>query len=239
MFKKKLENIKIFYAGIDILKYSNNLTKGFTTNPTLMNKGNIQTNNYKDFALSVIQQSNNLPISFEVFADTHEEMIKEAKIINSWADNIYVKIPIINSAGISNSYVIKELNKLNIKINITAIFTKEQIKIAFESLVNKDTPSIISIFCGRISDTGINCKEYITYAKKLTIKYPNIEILWASVREVYNIIEAIESNCDIITLPNSIYDKLDYLDKNLNDFSIETSLQFYNDGIKSNIKILE
>ena len=229
MLKKSLEKIKIFYDGTDISKYTNDITKGFTTNPTLIKKSNIQTNNYKDFALTLLKKSNNLPVSFEVFADNEEEMIKQAQIISSWGDNIYVKIPIVNSKGVSSSNVIKELNKLNIKINITAIFTKKQIKIAFDSLINKKIPSIISIFCGRISDTGIDCKQHVIYAKSLVKNYPNIEILWASVRQVYNIIEAIETECDIITLPNNIYDKINYLDKNLEKYSIETSLQFYND----------
>jgi len=229
-------NIKVFYDGTNIDEYKDlNYIKGFTTNPTLMNKSNSNEKKYKNFALNMLNKTNNLPVSFEVFADEHEEMINEAREISSWHNSIYVKIPIVNSKGVSSQYVIEQLNSENIKLNITAVFTIEQIKTAFDSLKNKDVPNIISVFSGRIADTGVNPKNYIDYAHNLTKNNENIEILWASVREVHNIFEAIESKCDIITIPDSIFKKTKNIGKNLEDYSLETVNMFLNDSKKSGV----
>lgn len=231
------ENIKIFYDGVNIKEFEHiDYIKGYTTNPTLMNKGKIQSNNYKDFAIEFLNHTNNLPVSFEVFADDLDEMISEAKEIYSWSNTIYVKIPITNSKGESTARVIEELNKCNIKVNVTAIFTTEQVDIAVNALKNNNCPAIISLFCGRIADAGINPREICLHASKLC-KDINIETLWASTREVYNVFEAIDYGCDIITIPDSVLKKLKLIGKNLKEFSLETVQMFRNDAINSGITL--
>ena len=230
--------IKIFYDGTNIDNYGSiEYVKGFTTNPTLLNKGTLEDKNYKNIAQYMINKSKNLPLSFEVFADDEETILKQARIIHNWSNNIYVKIPIINTKAESMENVIKQLNSENIKINIPAIFTKKQIDTAYKSIINKNVNSIISVFSGRIADTGKDPKDYVKYAVNLTKDYNNIEILWASVREVYNIFDAINCKCDIITIPDNIFKKLKIINKDLFEYSRETVEMFYNDGIKSNIII--
>lgn len=228
--------IKIFYDGINIDNFSNEkYIKGFTTNPTILN-GNKKFNNYKDLALYFLEKSNGLPVSFEIFADDDELMINQGIEINSWGNNIYVKIPIINSQGKSTENVIKKLNSLEIKLNITAIFTEEHSKIAFNSILNKKIPTIISIFSGRIADTGINPKNICINTVKLC-KDTNIEVLWASTREVFNLFDAISCGCHIITVPDDILKKFKYINKDLNEYAIETVKIFYEDGKKSKLII--
>lgn len=232
------DKIKIFYDGTNIDDFGKEqFVKGFTTNPTLLYNENIKVKTYKNIALKMINKSRGLPVSFEVFADEPELMLKQAREIHSWDNNIYVKIPIINTKGISTSDIIKQLNSEKIKINITAVFTKKQIDIAYESLVDKNIPSIISIFAGRIADSGVNPKENICYGVNIVKNNKEIEILWASVREVYNIFDAIDCNCNIITLPDKIFKKLCIINKDLFEYSKETVEMFYKDGIKSQIKI--
>jgi transaldolase len=228
------DKIQIFYDGVAIEQnYLNPIVKGYTTNPSLLN--GVKYLNYKEFADNYLKYANNLPVSFEIFADDDETMIEQGKIINTWGSNVYVKIPIINSQGKSTEKVIQALNKLNIKLNITVIYTEEQLNIAFSSLINKNIPSIISIFAGRISDVGVNPKQICLKAVELC-KNSEIKILWASTREVYNIFQAIEYNCDIITVPSDILNKLHNIGKDLNVCAIDTVSKFYEDGIKSNIK---
>ena len=230
------KKIKIFYDGTDLSKYGSlEYIKGFTTNPTIMKNNNVSNEKYKDFAIKFLEKTRNLPVSFEVFGDNYEDMIEQAREISSWGDNIYVKIPIINTKGVSSSKIIKKLNEEGIKLNITAIFTKDQIKIAYDSLENKNVSNIISIFSGRISDTGIDPCEFIKYGVELTKNNSNIEILWASVREVYNIFHAIKCKCDIITVPDSIFKKVGLIEKDLDQYSLETVKMFYEDSIKTGI----
>lgn len=183
----------------------------------------------------MIKKTKGLPVSFEVFSDEKAKILEQARIISKWGENVYVKIPICNTKGENNSEVITILNKENIKLNITAVFSKKQIKIAYNSLKNKNINSIISIFAGRISDTGIDCKNYIKYAVKLTKNNHKIEILWASVREVYNIFDAIKCNCNIITITDAIFKKINYIGKDIEEFLIDTVKGFFEDSIKSEI----
>ncbi len=230
-----LEQIKIFYDGVNIEKYGSlSYVKGFTTNPTLMKNANTKYNNYKDFALNFLKQTRNMPVSFEVFADDLDGMIKQAKVISAWGDNIYVKIPIINTKGVSTQTVIEELNKLNIKVNITAVFTKKQIDIAVKAIQNISCSNILSIFCGRIADTGVDPIDICKYAIGCC-KNKNIEILWASSREILNIFQAAKYGCDIITLNDSIIKKIPNIGKKLETFSLETVKMFVNDAVKSGI----
>ncbi len=231
-------NIKIFCDSADhkiIKKFSkNNLVKGFTTNPSLMR--NAGAKNYKQYSLQLLKASNNKPISFEVFSDNFDHMLKQANEINSWGKNIYVKIPVINSKNIFMGKVIKELNQENIKINITAVYSFAQVKKILK-LINKKTKVIISIFAGRAGDTG---KDPIPEFKKsiqLAKKFKNVEILWASVREPYNYLQAKQLGCQIITVPPSIIEKIEKFGKSFNQLSLETVKGFLKDSKKSRFKI--
>ena len=231
-------NIKVFCDSADhkiIKKFSkNNLVKGFTTNPSLMR--NAGAKNYKKYSLQLLKASNNKPISFEVFSDNFDDMLKQAKNINSWGKNVYVKIPVINSKNIFMGKIIKELNQKNIKINITAVYSFDQVKKILK-LINKKTKVIISIFAGRAGDTG---KDPIPEFKKsiqLAKKFKNVEILWASVREPYNYLQAKQLGCQIITIPPSIIEKIEKFGKTFDQLTKETVKGFLDDSNKSNFKI--
>ncbi len=231
-------NIKVFCDSADhkiIKKFSkNNLVKGFTTNPSLMR--NAGAKNYKKYSIQLLKVSNNKPISFEVFSDNYNHMLKQANKINSWGKNVYVKIPVINSKNIFMGKIIKELNQENIKINITAVYSFAQVKKILK-LINKKTKVIISIFAGRAGDTG---KDPIPEFKKsiqLAKKFKNVEILWASVREPYNYLQAKQLGCQIITVPPSIIEKIEKFGKSFNQLSLETVKGFLKDSKKSKFKI--
>ena len=231
-------NTKIYCDSADhkiIKKFAkNNLVKGFTTNPSLMR--NAGAKNYKKYSLQLLKVSNNKPISFEVFSDNFNHMLKQANKINSWGKNVYVKIPVINSKNIFMGRIIKELNQKNIKINITAVYNFAQVKKILK-LINKKTKVIISIFAGRAGDTG---KDPIPEFKKsiqLAKKFKNVEILWASVREPYNYLQAKQLGCQIITIPPSIIEKIEKFGKSFNQLSLETVKGFLKDSKKSKFKI--
>jgi len=232
-----MKNIKIYADGAnekDILRFNKiKLIKGLTTNPSLMKQSGV--NNYENFCKKILKKVKK-PISFEVFSDNEKDIIRQARIISSWAQNVYVKIPVINTKNKSLKKVIKLLSKEGVKLNITAIFTKKQIKETIASL-DSDTPAIISIFCGRISDTGRDASEFIKYANKLKKKKKYIELLWASTRELYSIVEAEKNNCDIITVPTNILDKMNLMGKNLEKYSLETVKMFYNDAKNAGFKL--
>ena len=231
MNKLKNLKIKIFADGADIKKISelnkNKLISGFTTNPSLMKNSNIK--DYKVFSKKILNIVKTKPVSFEVTSDHFDEMKKQALIINSWSKNVYIKIPFTNSKGKKNIKLIKELSKKRIKLNITALFTFEQVKELFKVL-DKKSDSYLSIFAGRIADTGINPSSIIKKSVKLTKKYNKIKILWASCREIYNIFEANDLKCHIITVPHNIISKFNLIGKNLNKYSIETSKDFFLDS---------
>ncbi|WP_304576267.1 transaldolase [Romboutsia ilealis] len=223
--------VKIYADGADLnsmlKEYDKGLVKGFTTNPSLMKKAGVK--DYKDFGKEVVSKITDMPISFEVFADDEELMIKEAREIATWSENIYVKIPVVNTKGKFNKNVINILSKENIKLNITAVFTIEQVKDILENL-EKDSHVIISIFAGRIADTGVDPIDLVKESVELAKEYKNVEILWASCRELYNIFQAENSGCHIITVQNSILDKLDNVGKDLTKYSIETVQDFFKDA---------
>ena len=231
-----MKKIQIYLDTADISKIIKtskiNDIKGYTTNPSLMSKNKIKS--YKKF-IEYLCLRINKPISFEVFADTEKEIYKQAKTITKFSKNIYVKIPIVNSKGKSLSKVIQKLKKKKIKLNITAVFTFKQFKKAYLSL-NKKIPSIISIFAGRIADTGRDpqkiIKKCVTFRKNKKIK-----ILWASTREFFNIIQAQNSQCDIITVTPETYSKKQFKNYNLEKFSVQTAKMFYEDAKKLNLSI--
>ena len=231
-------NIKIFADGASYKQIINqneiNWIRGFTTNPTLMKKNGI--NNYKGFALDVLSKVDNKPISFEVFSDDLPEMYDQALEISSWGENVNVKIPISNTKGEFTYEIIEKLNKLKIKINITAIFSYSNVEKIAQCL-NDDTYTIVSIFAGRIADTGVDPANIISKSVELFKARKNIEILWASPREVFNIFQADELGCDIITIADDIFKKIPNIGKDLDKFSLETVKMFYDDAVSSDFKI--
>jgi len=229
---------KIFcdIAELSLIKKFNkkNIVKGFTTNPSLMRKAGAK--DYKSYSKKILNVCNNKPVSLEVFADEYVVMKEQALQINTWAKNVYVKVPIVNSKGKFMGRIIKELNHQNIKLNITAVYsTKDTKKIL--KLINKKTRVIISIFAGRAADTG---KDPIPEFKKsisLAKKYKNVEILWASVREPYNYLQANKLGCHIITIPPTIIEKIENFGKTFEQLKKETVKAFLNDSNKSRFKI--
>ena len=223
--------VKIYADGADLnsmlKEYNKGLVRGFTTNPSLMKKAGVK--DYKGFGKEVVSKITDMPISFEVFADDEELMIKEAREIATWSENIYVKIPVVNTKGEFNKNVINTLSKENVKLNITAVFTIDQVKYILENL-EKDSNAIISIFAGRIADTGVDPIDLVKESVELAKEYKNVEILWASCRELYNIFQAENSGCHIITVQNSILDKLDNVGKDLTKYSVETVQDFFEDA---------
>jgi transaldolase len=234
---KKIK-IKIFADGANeeqMIKYNQlSYVKGLTTNPSLMKKAGIK--DYTIFAKKILKKIKKKPISFEVFSDNLNEMYIQAKTISSWGSNVYVKIPITNTKNKSCNSIIKKLSDENIKLNITALFTLNQIK-SLKKVLNPKSDNIISIFAGRIADTGRNPSSIIKKSIKLFSKFKKTEILWASTREFFNIIEADNLGCHIITVPPDILKKTKLIDYNLDKYSLETIKDFYNDAQKAGYKI--
>ena len=223
-------------ADYETIKFFNNknLVNGFTTNPSLMRIAGAK--NYRDYSLKILKICKKKPISFEVFADNSKEMLKQAYKINTWAKNVYVKIPVVNSKGVFMGPVIKELSEKGIKLNITAIYSFDQVNKVFKCL-DKKTKSIISIFAGRMADKG---KDPLPIFKKSIFKvkkYKNIEILWASTREAYNYIQAKQLNCNIITMPPKIINQISTFGKTFSQLTLETVKGFLNDSKKSKFRL--
>ena len=210
------------------------IVDGFTTNPSLMRLAGAK--NYKAYSLKILKVCKKKPISFEVFADEPKEMLKQAYKINTWGRNVYVKIPVVNSKGMFMGSVIKELSDKGIKLNITAVYTHEQIKKIYKSL-NKKTKSIISIFAGRMADKGKDPLPIFKKSISLTKKNKNIEILWASTREAYNYIQAKQLNCNIITMPPKVINQINSFGKSLKSMTIDTVKGFLEDSKKSKFKL--
>ena len=223
-------------ADIKIIKEFNNnsLVSGFTTNPSLMRKAGAK--DYKSYSKKILKICNNKPISLEVFADDYMEMKKQAVQINAWARNVYVKVPVTNSKGKFMGKIIKELNSQNIKLNITAIYSAKQTKKILK-LINKKTKVIISIFAGRAGDTGKDPVPEFKKSISLAKKFKNVEILWASVREPYNYIQARNLGCHIITVPPAIIEKIEKFGKSFHQLTNETVKSFLIDSKKSKFKI--
>ena len=230
--------IKIFcdIAELSIIKKFNKkkIVKGFTTNPSLMRKAGAR--DYKLYAKKILKICKNKPVSLEVFGDNYSEMKIQATEINTWNKNVYVKIPITNSKGKFMGKIIKELNDRNIKLNITAVYSANQTKKILK-LLNKKTKVIISIFAGRAADVGKDPVPEFKKSISLVKKYKNVEILWASVREPYNYLQAKKLGCHIITIPPSIIEKIENFGKSFNQLTIETVKTFLADSKKSKFKI--
>ena len=212
----------------------NSIVDGFTTNPSLMRQAGAK--NYKDYSIKILKVCKNKPISFEVFADDAREILKQAYKINTWGNNVYVKIPVVNSKGLFMGSVIKELSNKGIKLNITAVYTYEQTKKIYKCL-NKKTKSIISIFAGRMADKGKDPLPIFKKSISLTKKNKNIEILWASTREAYNYIQAKQLKCNIITMPPKVINQINSFGKSFKAMTIDTVKGFLKDSKKSKFKL--
>jgi len=192
--------------------------------------------NYREYSIKILKVCKKKPISFEVFADNPKEMLKQAYIINTWGKNVYVKIPVVNSKGIFMGSVIKELSDKGIKLNITAVYTYDQVKKIYKSL-NKKTKSIISIFAGRMADKGKDPLPIFKKSISLTKKNKKIEILWASTREAYNYIQARQLKCNIITMPPKVINQINSFGKSFQSMTIDTVKGFLKDSNKSKFKL--
>ena len=210
------------------------IVKGFTTNPSLMRKAGAK--DYKLYSKKILKICKKKPVSLEVFADNFKDIKKQALLINKWGKNVYVKIPVVNSKGVFMGKVIRELNNKNIKLNITAVYNFSQTK-KILSNINKKTKLIISIFAGRAADTGKDPVPEFKKSIKMAKKFKNVEILWASVREPYNYLQAKQLGCQIITIPPSIIEKIENFGKSFDQLTKETVKAFLADSKKSRFKI--
>ncbi len=225
---------KIFADGADregiLALYRQPYIKGFTTNPTLMRKAGVT--DYEGFARSILKEVPERPFSFEVFADEPAEMERQAMIISRWGSNVYVKIPITNTRGESTREVIKKLAARGLKLNITAMMTTRQVRDILPCFAGSPS-SYVSIFAGRIADTGCDPLGIMKEAVSLLRPYPNLELIWASPRELLNIFHAEQIGCHIITVTHDILKKLELVGKDLDEYSLDTVRMFYEDGHKS------
>ncbi len=200
---------------------------GFTTNPTLMWKAGLT--DYAEFAQRLLERITSHPISFEVFADDHEEMRRQARLIASWGENVYVKIPVTTTTGESMVPLIRELSEDGIKVNVTALFTTAQVEL-ITAAVKDGAPSYISVFAGRIADAGIDPVPIMARSVDIMVSAPRAELIWASPREVLNLVQADQVGCHIITMTHDLLKKLDCLGKDLEQFSLETVRMFHGDA---------
>ena len=231
-------NTKIFCDSADVTlikKYNKiKIVKGFTTNPSLMRKAGAK--DYELYSKKILKFCKKKPISFEVSADDQKSMIEQGKKINSWGKNVFVKVPVVNSKNKFTGKIIRELNKNNIKLNITAVYTAKQTKNILQ-VINKKTKVIISIFAGRAGDVGKDPIPEFINSIKLAKKFKNVEILWASVREPYNYLQAKQLGCHIITIPPAIIEKIQNFGKSFGELTKETVKSFLADSRLSNFKI--
>jgi len=233
--KKPAElKVKIFADGADkfgmLEMYRNPLIKGFTTNPTLMRKAGVT--DYRAFALDILGEIKDRPISFEVFADEFEEMERQALEISRWAENVYVKIPVTNTRREPSDDLARNLSKKGLKLNVTALLTLEQVKRVAPCLA-EGPAAFISVFAGRIADTGLDPIPMMAEAVRFLRQYPNVELIWASPRELLNIFHAESAGCHIITVTNDVLKKLPLIGRDLSEYSLDTVKMFYEDGRKA------
>jgi transaldolase len=230
--------IKIFADGADIggiLELAENpLIKGFTTNPTLMNRAGVL--DYERFAREVLDVVRTVPVSFEVIADSFDDMARQARKIATWGDNVYVKIPITNTSAESSVGLIRDLTSDGLKLNVTALTTLEQVD-SMSSALNPLVPSIVSVFAGRIADTGVDPVPVMEEALKILAPLPDAELLWASPRELLNVVQAEKSGCHIITVTHELLRKLSGMGRDLAAVSLDTVKMFYDDAVQSGLTL--
>lgn len=224
--------VKIFADGADldgILALADDpRIAGFTTNPTLMWKAGLT--DYEDFALRLLERITKHPISFEVFADDAGEMRRQARLIACWGENVYVKIPVTTTSGQSMAPLVRELSEDGVQVNVTALFTTAQVEL-ITAAVKDGAPSYISVFAGRIADAGVDPIPIMAQAVDIMVDAPRAQLIWASPREILNVVQADQVGCHIITVTNELLAKLDSLGKDLDQFSLETVQMFHRDAI--------
>jgi transaldolase len=230
--------IKIFADGADIdgiLGLAENpLIKGFTTNPTLMQRAGVT--DYERFARRVLEVVHEVPVSFEAIADSFDDMARQARKIGSWGANVFVKIPITNTSAESSKELIRELTAEGLKLNVTALTTLEQVE-DVSSVLNPLVPSIVSVFAGRIADAGVDPIPVMEEALKILAPLPGAELLWASPRELFNVIQAERSGCHIITVTHDLLRKLDGIGRDLTTVSLDIVTMFYGDALRSGLTL--
>ena len=238
MMKAEDLTVKIFADGAEkagmLEMYAKPYIKGFTTNPTLMHKAGLT--DYRAFAHSILEAIPDRPISFEVFSDEFGEMERQAREIATWGDNVYVKIPVTNTRREPAYDLVRRLANEGVKLNITAIMTVEQVRNVVEA-VNEGAPSCVSVFAGRIADTGRDPVPLMTECVEILKSAPRAELIWASPRELLNIIQADAIGCHIITVTNDILKKLPLIGKDLGDYSLDTVKMFFEDGRKAGFSL--
>lgn len=225
-------NVKIFADGADLdailALAADRRIAGFTTNPTLMWKAGLT--HYEDFARRLLERITEHPISFEVFADDVDEMRRQALLMATWGENVYVKIPVSTTGGESMAPLVRELSEAGVKVNVTAVFTTAQVELITEA-VKLGAPSYISVFAGRIADAGIDPVPLMTKAVDIMVAAPRSELIWASPREILNLVQADQVGCHIITMTHDLLKKLDLLGKDLLQYSLETVQMFRRDAL--------
>jgi len=230
--------VKIFADGADIAEMKqqreNPLVKGFTTNPTLMRKSGIA--DYEAFARDALQAIPDLPLSFEVFADEFDEMERQALKIRDWGNNVYIKIPITNTSGESAAPLLQRLSEQGVKVNVTAMTTAAQVELALGAISNA-TAAYVSVFAGRIADTGRDPVPVMSDVMGMLRDTPQIELIWASPREVYDIVRANGIGCHIITVTYDLLRKMALFGKDLDEFSLETVKMFYDDASSAGYRL--
>jgi transaldolase len=230
--------VKIFADGADLdailALAADKRIRGFTTNPTLMWKAGLT--DYEEFAKRLLERITEHPISFEVFADDAEEMRRQAEMISRWGGNVYVKIPVSTTSGESMAPLVRELSESGVQVNVTAVFTTAQVEL-ITAAVSNGAPSYISVFAGRIADAGIDPVPIMARAVDIMADAPRSELIWASPREVLNVVQADQVGCHIITVTHDLIKKLDCLGKDLDQFSLETVQMFRNDAVAAGFKL--
>jgi transaldolase len=231
-------NVKIFADGADLDAIlaldANPRVKGFTTNPTLMWKAGLT--DYEEFAKRLLERITDKPISFEVFADDADEMRRQANKIARWGKNVYVKIPVSTTDGESMAPLVRELSEGGVNVNVTALFTTAQVELITEA-VKDGAPSYISVFAGRIADAGIDPMPIMARSVDIMVAAPRSELIWASPREVLNVVQADQVGCHIITVTHDLLKKLDSLGKDLDQFSLETVQMFHRDAVAAGFSL--
>jgi transaldolase len=230
--------VKIFADGADkagmLEMYRDRRIQGFTTNPTLMHKAGVK--NYETFARDILASIPDRPVSLEVFADDFGEMDRQARTIASWGSNVFVKIPITNTKGESSTSLVRRLSHDGIRLNVTALLTLQQV-FAATSVLKGGAPAYVSVFAGRIADTGRDPVPMMAAAVEMLSCAPNAELIWASPRELLNIFQANSLGCHVITATNDLLKKLSLVGKNLTGYSLETVRMFYTDACASGFKL--
>ena len=224
-------SVRIFADGADLdgifALAEDPRVSGFTTNPTLMWKAGLT--DYQDFAKRLLERITQYPVSFEVFADDTDEMRRQARLIASWGENVYVKIPITTTSGESMAPLVRELSEGGVKVNVTALFTTAQVEL-LTAAVKDGAPSYLSVFAGRIADAGIEPLPIMAQAVNIMLDAPRAELIWASPREILNVVQADQVGCHIITMTHDLLAKLGSLGKDLDQFSLETVQMFHRDA---------